>query len=68
VPTNASVCSGYDNLVSRDPSFASVEMSSRSIAGSVASIETALNAILRRLDTIEEKMQPLQPLQDQWPR
>jgi hypothetical protein len=33
--------------------------------GCQTSIELALNDILRGLDAIEEKMQPLQPLQDQ---
>jgi hypothetical protein len=39
-------------------------MSSQSVEGAVT-IESTLNTILRRLDAIEVKMQPLQPLQDQ---
>jgi hypothetical protein len=37
-------------------------MSSQSAADTANTIDTTLNAILRRLDTIELKMEPLQPL------
>jgi hypothetical protein len=40
-------------------------MSSQLAAGTTNIIEATLNAILRRLDTIEVKMEPLEPLQDQ---
>jgi hypothetical protein len=37
-------------------------MSSQSAASTSTTIEAMLNAILRRLDAIEVKMEPLQPL------
>jgi hypothetical protein len=40
-------------------------MSSQSVAGTASDIDATLNAILCRLDAIELKMEPLQPLQDQ---
>jgi hypothetical protein len=40
-------------------------MSSQSAVGTTTTIEATLNAILRHLDTIEVKMEPLQPLQGQ---
>jgi uncharacterized protein YoxC len=40
-------------------------MSSQFAAGTTSNIDATLNAILRRLDAIELKMEPLQPLQDQ---
>jgi hypothetical protein len=39
-------------------------MSSQSATGSGIVIKEALKAIMKRLDTIENKMQPRQPLQD----
>jgi hypothetical protein len=51
---------GCDNLVSRDPGSAASTMSSQSAAGTTINIDTTLNAILRRLDAIELKMEPLQ--------
>jgi hypothetical protein len=65
VPTNLPVQSGGDNLVSRDPGSTAATMSSQSVAGSANAIETMLNAILHHLGTIDVKMEPLQPLQDQ---
>jgi hypothetical protein len=44
-----------------DTGFTSAaEMSSQSVKGGTTSIESTLNAILRCLDVIEVKMQPLQ--------
>jgi hypothetical protein len=40
-------------------------MSSQFAVGTTSNIDATLNAILRRLDAIELKMEPLQPLQDQ---
>jgi cell division FtsZ-interacting protein ZapD len=40
-------------------------MSLQSAAGTTSNIDATLNAILRCLDAIELKMEPLQPLQDQ---
>jgi hypothetical protein len=40
-------------------------MSSQSAVSTTTTIEATLNAILRHLDTIEVKMEPLQLLQDQ---
>jgi hypothetical protein len=60
IPTNTPL--GCDNLVSGDRVFAADVMSSQSAAGTANTIDTTLNAILRRLDTIELKMEPLQPL------
>jgi hypothetical protein len=40
-------------------------MSSQSVAGTTSNINATLNAILHRLDVIKQKIEPLQPLQDQ---
>jgi hypothetical protein len=39
-------------------------MSSQSAAGTTSNIDATLNTILCRLDAIELKMEPQQPLQD----
>ncbi|KAG8052111.1 hypothetical protein GUJ93_ZPchr0001g32318 [Zizania palustris] len=51
-----------DNLVSELAGSTSIAMSASSTAGSGTRIEEALKAIMKHLDTIEEKLQPIQPL------
>jgi hypothetical protein len=48
-----------DNLVSKGSGFTSAVMSPQSGIGSGSTINDLLDAILRRLDSIEEKLQPL---------
>jgi hypothetical protein len=56
---------GCDNLVSGDQVSAAATMSSQSTTGIANTIDATLNAILRCLDAIELKMEPLQHLQYQ---
>jgi hypothetical protein len=58
IPTNLSVRLGCDNLVSRDWVSSAATMSSQSTDGSTSNIDATFNAILRRLDAIELKMEP----------
>jgi hypothetical protein len=48
-----------DNLVSRGLGSASTAMSPQSSIGSVGTIDDMLDTILRRLDFMEEKLQPM---------
>jgi hypothetical protein len=59
------MCDRVVTIRYQETQVTTAEMSSQSVAGTNGNIDATLNAILCRLDTIELKMEPLQPLQDQ---
>jgi hypothetical protein len=57
-----------DNLVTGDPGPSAGVMSSNSDTGSGDRVQATLDVIMRCLDIIELKLEPLQPLPTHWRR